>query len=174
MEKKKIQAHFISNTVTSNDALAHSLYSKSRFGERVGEKIQYMPSEALFLFEKRKMEILQNDKKMTSAELLRKLRRLDKKIQNKYIVFKDLREKGYTVKTALKFGAEFRVYDKGVKISEDHAKWILFTAAENEKLTWHDFSAKNRIAHSTKKHLLLAIVDDEGDITYYEVGWKKP
>ena len=35
-------------------------------------------------------------------------------------------------------------------------------------------SAKNRVAHSTKKNLLLAIVDEEEVITYYEVRWLRP
>jgi len=173
-EKRKIIAHLTGNNVTSNDTLAYALFSKSRFGERVGDKIQYSLSEALFLFEKRKMDILQNGKKLTSNELLKKMKRIDKKIQTKYPVFKDLREKGYILKTALKFGAEFRVYERGSNIGEQHAKWILFTVHESEKLKWHDFTAKNRIAHSTKKNLLLGILDDEGDITYYEVHWKKP
>jgi tRNA-intron endonuclease, archaea type len=176
MNKKKIQAHFVGNNVSSNDSLAHSLFAKSRFGEKVSNKIQYSLPEALFLFEKQKLDILDEraSKKLTSNEILKKMKRIDKKIQIKYPVFKDLRQKGYILKTALKFGAEFRVYEKGAKIGVQHAKWILFTAHESEKLKWHDFTAKNRIAHSTKKHLLLAIVDDEESITYYEVAWKKP
>ena len=39
------------------------------------------------------------------------------------------------------------------------------------KLEWKDFTAKNRIAHSTKKQLLLAIVDEEGDVSYYQSDW---
>jgi len=66
-------------------------------------------------------------------------------------VFKNLREKGYIVKTALKFGAEFRIYEKGAKPGKNHAKWIVFTDYESGKLTWHEFSAKTRVAHSTKK-----------------------
>ena len=108
-----------------------------------------------------------------SKELLKKFQRFDKKIQIKYPVFKNLREKGYIVKTALKFGADFRVYDKGIKSGKKHAKWIVFVDHESKKLTWHEFSAKNRVAHSTKKNLLLAIVDEESDITYYEVSWLK-
>ena len=77
------------------------------------------------------------------------------------------------MKTALKFGADFRVYDKGEKISEKHSKWIVFVNYESDKITWHEFSAKNRVAHSTKKNLLLAIVDDESDVIYYEVRWLK-
>jgi len=37
-----------------------------------------------------------------------------------------------------------------------------------------DFSAKNRVAHSTKKNLLIGIVDEENDVTYYEISWVKP
>ena len=57
---------------------------------------------------------------------------------------------------------------------EKHAKWVVFVDHESKKLTWHDFAAKNRIAHSTKKNLLLGIVDEEGDVSYYEVKWIKP
>ena len=89
-------------------------------------------------------------------------------------MFRDLREKGYVVKTALKFGADFRVYEKGIKPGQDHAKWVVYPVHESEHLTWHEFAAKNRVAHSTKKRLLIGIVDDEEDITYYEIGWKRP
>ena len=85
-----------------------------------------------------------------------------------------MRSRGYIVKTALKFGADFRVYDRGIKPVDDHAKWILYPVHEGSVLTWHDFSAKNRVAHSTRKRLLLGIVDDENDCTFYEVSWKRP
>jgi tRNA-intron endonuclease len=171
---EKIQAYIIGEIISSNTSEAHALYKKSCFGEPVGEKIQYTLSEALFLVEKGKMEILSRKQKIPKKELIDKLKRIDKKIQTKYIVFKDLREKGYIVKTALKFGAEFRIYDKGTKPGKKHAKWIVFTDHESKRLTWHEFSAKNRVAHSTKKNLLLAIADQEGDISYYEVKWIKP
>jgi tRNA-intron endonuclease len=128
----------------------------------------------MFLLEEEKMEIFSGKKKLSQKEFLEKCRRIDKKIQIKYLVFKDLRERGYVVKTALKFGADFRVYDKGSAPGEQHAKWIVFAEHESNRMTWHEFSAKNRVAHSTKKNLLLGIVDEEGDISYYEVKWIKP
>ena len=39
---------------------------------------------------------------------------------------------------------------------------------------WKQFAAMNRVAHSVKKKLLVGIVDDEGDVTYYEIRWRKP
>jgi len=171
---EKIQAHIIGEIISSNTSEAHALHKKSCFGEPVGEKIQYSLSEAFFLVEKEKMEIFSINKKISKKELINKFKIIDRKIQIKYPVFKDLREKGYIVKTALKFGAEFRVYDKGERPGKKHAKWIVFTDYESKRLTWHEFSAKNRVAHSTKKNLLLSIVDEEGDISYYEVKWVKP
>ena len=171
---EKIKAHLIGQIISSNDAEAFSLYQKSYFGEPAGEKVRYLPSEILFLVEKGKAELHTKSGKILSEELMSRLRKIDKKLQIKYPVFKDLREKGYIVKTALKFGAEFRAYEKGSKPGTRHAKWIVFTDDESNKLNWHEFSAKNRVAHSTKKNLLLAIVDEEEDITYYEVKWIKP
>jgi tRNA-intron endonuclease len=171
---QKIQSNILGEIVSSNSAEAYFLHKKSHFGEKVGETIQYSFSEALFLVEKKKMDIFSRNKKISEKELLRKFQKFDKKIQIKYPVFKDLRQKGYVIKTALKFGADFRIYPKGAKPGKKHAKWIVFIDHESKKLTWHEFSAKNRVAHSTKKNLLLAIVDEEGDITYYEVSWLKP
>lgn len=170
---EKIQAHLIGETISTNQAEAFQLHKKSTFGEPSGQKIQYSLSEALYLVEKNKIEVLQKNKVLKFEELFNKLKKIDKKLQIKYPVFRDLREKGHIIKTALKFGAEFRVYEKGTRPGKAHAKWIVFTEHESNNTTWHEFSAKNRVAHSTKKKLLLAILDEEGDISYYEVGWVK-
>jgi tRNA-intron endonuclease, archaea type len=171
---EKIKAYITGEIISSNDADAYSLHEKSHFGEPKEDKIQYSLAEALFLLDKEKLEIFSKDKKLSKKDFMEKCRRIDKKIQIKYLVFKDLRERGYVVKTALKFGADFRVYAKGSSPGKSHAKWIVFAEHESKGLTWHEFSAKNRVAHSTKKNLLLAIADEEGDISYYEVKWIKP
>lgn len=171
---EKIKSYILSGVVSSVDSEAFSLCKKSHFGEIQNNKVQYSLTEAMFLLEKEKMEIFSGKKKLSQSEFLEKCRKFDKKIQIKYLVFKDLRERGYIVKTALKFGADFRVYDKGSAPGEEHARWVVFCEHELNRMTWHEFSAKNRVAHSTKKNLLLAIVDEEGDISYYEVRWIKP
>lgn len=171
---KKIQGQIIGENILSNSSEAFTIYKKSHFGEPVGEKIQYSLSEALFLVEEKKMEIIHRKKQLSFDEVIKKAERKDKRIHIKYPVFRDLRKRGYVVKTALKFGADFRAYEKGGKPGTKHAKWIVFSDHESKRVTWHDFSAKNRVAHSTKKSLLLAIVDEESDVSYYEVKWIKP
>lgn len=173
-EKNTIKALFTGENVISNTKEAISLCSQSRFGELKQGKIIYSIVEALYLLEKRKMTLYLDRKKINFERLIDFARQKDKRIRTKYIVFRDMRNRGFIVKTALKFGAEFRIYARGIKPGEDHAKWILYPVSENQELTWHDFSAKNRVAHSTKKNLLIGIVDEEEDVTYYEISWTKP
>ncbi|MBI4143784.1 tRNA-intron lyase [Candidatus Woesearchaeota archaeon] len=130
-------------------------------------RIQLSMYEATYLQEKTKIVILN-----TKAEPIKK--RKNKAFWVSYAVYRDLKEKGYIVKTALKFGGTFRVYSKGTKPGQAHAKWVVYPAHESETLTWHEFAAKNRVAHSTRKKLLIAIVDDELGVCYWEARWLKP
>lgn len=170
---KKIQATLIKGKVTSNSSEAHTLFQKSQFGEKLGEKILYSLPEAFLLLEEEKMQITDfQEKKISKETALKKFTRTDKNFSTRYPTFKDLRKKGYVVKTALKFGADFRIYEKGKTSS--HSKWLCFTTPENQKISWQDFAAKTRVAHSSKKNLLIAIVDEENSVSYYEIKWTKP
>jgi len=169
-----IRLQFSGERIYSTSPDAFSLYEKSHLGEKKKGKIEYYLVEALYLVTEKKAIIFSGKKEISEESLLKKLRRTDKDIETKFAAFRDLRKRGYIVKTALKFGAEFRVYDKGIKPGEKHARWILYTVKENKTLKWHDFAAKNRVAHSTKKNLLIAIIDEEGDVSYYEVAWLRP
>lgn len=160
--------------VFSNARDAFTLYEQSRFGEPLEGKIYYSLAEALYLIEKAKLQVYSGKKKLNFNSFLLQAQKLENNFHTRFIVFRDMRNRGYIVKTALKFGADFRIYERGVKPGEEHAKWILYPVYESTGLTWHEFAAKNRVAHSTRKRLLIGIVDDENDVTYYEIIWKKP
>jgi tRNA-intron endonuclease, archaea type len=111
---------------------------------------------------------------LTEQALERKAAKHDKRFSTRLAVFSDLRNRGYAVKTGLKFGAEFVVYERGTKPGEDHSRWVVYPVHEREHFGWHDFSAKNRVAHTTQKRLMIAVVDDDGDVIYYETRWMRP
>ena len=168
-----ITLHLINNTVKSNDPKAYTLEKASHFGKKEDNKIEFSLFETMYLLETKKAKLESNLKAVSIDEAEKKFSKLDKKFAVKYAAYKDLRKKGYIPKTALKFGAEFRVYEKGKGPGKGHAKWIVFTESEKNSHSWHEFTAKNRVAHSTKKNLLLAILDEESDVSYYEVRWIK-
>lgn len=169
-----IDANTLGDKIISSSQNAFSWFEKSAYGEKKRGHIEYSILEALFLLSEGKMIIKSGKKIISFEDLLKKAKKTDKKIDIKFAVFYDLRKRGYIVKTALKYGAEFRVYDKGTRPGKAHARWILYTIKGGENIKWHDFTAKSRVAHSTKKTLLLGMVDEEGDVSYYEVSWKRP
>ena len=173
-KKEGFKAVLAGERVFSSARDALDLYSKSRFGEPEGGKVYYSLVESLYLLEKKKVEVYENKKKLTREAFIERAQKIEPQFWTRFCVFRDMRNRGYIVKTALKFGADFRVYSRGVKPCEEHAKWVLFPVYESSTLTWHEFAAKNRVAHSTKKKLLIGIVDDEGDVTYYEIAWTRP
>lgn len=162
--------------ITESSDESREFYNQSRFGIISDNgKVELSLLEALYLMERSRLVVKsQSGRVMDFDGYLKKARKVEPNFWIRYCVFKDMRNRGYIVKTALKFGADFRIYDRGVKPGEDHAKWIVFPVHEASVFTWHEFSAKNRVAHSTKKRLLLGIVDAEGDVTYYEVRWVRP
>src|SRR3989344_1742183 len=117
-----IKSQIIGDSIFSNSSDAFTLYERSLFGEKKGNRIEYTPIEALFLFQEGKMSLFHSNKELSELSLTKKLKKMDKNIEMKLHTYRDLRKKGYILKSALKFGADFRVYDKGVKPGTDHAK----------------------------------------------------
>ena len=175
--KQLIKTTFAQERVlTENSNEARELYNQSKYGTLLEDgKVQLSLIEALYLLEKEKIEIYdKKNKKLDSEDFLKKARKIGPNLWVRYCVFKDIRNRGYIIKTALKFGADFRIYDRGVKPGEDHARWVVYPVHEGSTLTWYEFAAKNRVAHSTKKRLLIAVVDDEADVSYWEARWLRP
>lgn len=176
-KQTKIKAEFIlGKVVTENSDDAKELYNQGRFGTLLENgRLQLSLIEGLYLLEKQKIEVYKTKNTTFDFDLfVKKARKLEPNFWIRYAVFKDIRNRGYIIKTALKFGADFRVYDRGIKPGEDHAKWVVYPVYEGSTLTWHEFAAKNRVAHSTRKRLLIGVVDDENDVSYWEVKWTRP
>ena len=175
--KEPVKAYFSRERVlTESSDNARELYNQSRYGSLLDDgRVQFSLIEALYLADKKKLIVHDSRNKEIDFEtLLKKSQKVEPNFWVRFCVYKDIRNRGYIIKTALKFGADFRIYDRGVKPGEDHAKWVVFPVHEGSTLTWYEFAAKNRVAHSTKKRLLIGIVDAELDVTYYEIKWVRP
>jgi len=165
----------------SSENLAYDIHSRTFLGQSEENKIIFSEYEAIYLLEKQKVKITDTkNKELNFNQVLKKISKKNKEFKNKYLVFKDLSDKGYILKTGLKFGADFRAYEKKdlKKISKSileksHAKYLVFIQNEKQKINWYDFCAKHRIAHSSGKLGLIAVTDSENSITYYVVDWKK-
>jgi tRNA-intron endonuclease, archaea type len=109
------------NTECSNEA--RLLFDKSRYGTLLQDgRVQLTLIEAYYLMDKGKIRLFNAKNILTKEQFLKKCLKLEKNFWVRYAVYADIRDRGYIIKTALKFGADFRVYNKGVKPGEDHAR----------------------------------------------------
>jgi len=156
--------------VMENEPAAAKMLKERGFGEEVGERLILAPVEALYLLEKKRISVLDGKKKLTFESLFSSLRKAEKELDMKYEVYRDLRSKGYVVRTGLKYGTYFRIYDKGIRVGEGHSEMLVQPVPEEMKTSVYEIAGAVRLSHSVKKKMIWAIVDTEGDITYLKLS----
>src|SRR3989338_4430040 len=122
MTKDEVKAIFARERIlTESSDAARELYNQNRYGVLLEDgRVQLSLLEALYLIEKLKLIILDGkNKEINKESFIKKSTKLEPNFWIRYCVFKDIRNRGYIIKTALKFGADFRVYERGVKPGED-------------------------------------------------------
>ena len=154
---------------------AISLNQKSSFGRLDEDVLELSIIEAFYLMEKGRLNIYENiksDKKLEPNYIRNKIK--EDGAYAKYLVYKDLKDRGYIIKTGFKYGSEFRLYERGKAPGEEHSHYLVKIIHESHTVNALDFASYVRVSHGVKKSLLLAVVDDEEDITYYQIEWIKP
>ncbi len=149
-----------------------ALHEKSFFGKIEENYLHLSLIEACYLLEKNRLDIYENDTQCDLSFFIALLK--EKDIYGKYVVYRDLKDRGYVIKTGFKYGSEFRLYDRGRSPGKGHSDFLVKIIYENFSINVLDFSSYVRVSHGVNKKLLLAIVDDDFDITYYNVEWTRP
>jgi tRNA-intron endonuclease len=159
-------AMLIEDKVVIDDEPTITRLHQRGYGKRVQGKLELSLLEALFLLERESIKILEKGRECSPEDVLRRVN--EEEFMLRYRVYKDLRERGYIVKTGFKFGAHFRVYERGESIKE-HSRYLVHAVKESETMAFPELSRAVRLAHGVRKTMIFAVVDDEGDVTYYSV-----
>ena len=150
------------------------------YGKEAEGRLELSLVESLYLTQKGKIELKKGAKRMCFRDLMEAGAKLDPRLHEKYIVYSDFRERGLVAKTGFKFGCDFRVYQRGVGVRKgpkgpgEHTKWIVYVVPEDYTCSFQELSRAVRLAHSIRARMLWAVVDNENNVTYYEVLRLKP
>ncbi len=139
------------------------------FGEKKSEGLVLSLYEAAYLLERGKIEVFRNGKKLSVEEFFREAEREEPEFYVRYAVFRDIRDRGFVIKTGFKFGTHFRVYPRGKKPGEAHTEFTVQVMPEEKRLEITDISRMVRLARAIRTRLVLAVVDSENEIVYYEI-----
>jgi tRNA-intron endonuclease len=127
--------------------------------------------EALFLSGK---DILQvEDEKTGKAvnfqDLLKRFQMVEKDAWVKYLIYRDLRSRGYVAREGFGLGIDFRVYERG-EYGKETAKYLIFGIQEGQPVSVEELARALRYVQSLKKKLVLAVISRRGEVVYYSLS----
>lgn len=151
---------------------AISLNQKSQFGKLSEDCLELSIIEACYLMESGRLDIYENDEKCEISYIIDLIK--EQENYGKYLVYRDLKNRGYIIKTGFKYGSEFRLYERGTGPGHAHSDFLVKVLYENNEVNVLDFASYVRVSHGVNKKLMLAVVDNDLDVTYYNIEWTRP
>jgi len=126
--------------------------------------------EALHLLERRVIKIVdENGVWLEVKDCARIFSEREKDFWTNYLVFKDLRNRGYIVGRGISEILKYRVYPRGGKVGKDEAKTMICPLAEGKAISIETLDEIVKQTQSLEKRLLIACVDRLGDVSFYEL-----
>jgi tRNA-intron endonuclease len=126
--------------------------------------------EALYLVDKEVLEV--KDKKGKEVDFQSLLQCSEKANENawvNYLVYRDLRSRGYVVREGFGAGIDFRIYERGA-YGKDTASYLVLGTQEGKPLLINDLATTLQQCQSQKKELILAVMNRRGEIVYYSIS----
>lgn len=162
------------DVIVDDPAEASQIYNRGWYGNpQSGGSLKLEILEALYLLETGRLSVLKEGGPMDFLQLLKIGNKDLPSFEIKYLVYRDLRGRGYVVKSN-GGSADFRVFPRGGSPSKTTSKWWVLALSERSIFQLEKVLADITKSRGLRKDLLLAIVDEEGDVTYYEVRKADP
>ena len=139
------------------------------YGDMVKDKLFLKPFESLYLLYTGKLALFRGKKNIGFDLFLQICKKQDESILTKFLVYRDLRTRGYTVKDGFGFGSDFRVYAKG-DFGEKGAKFLVFGLNEGKQEKMGKLQKKVEEITKMGKEPIIAVIERRGEIIYYKIN----
>ena len=137
------------------------------YGDKENNNYLLETYEGLYLLHLNKLVITNGDV-VHFSDLLKHALRYDKEIVTKFLVYRDLRSRGYVVKEGFGFGTDFRVYERG-GYEKKRAKYVVFCVNEGINVKVGELSKHVREIETMGKNAIAAVVERRGEVIYYKL-----
>ena len=126
--------------------------------------------EALYLMDKQLLEIEDpQNKEADFQHVLRCYEKVDDNAWVNYLVYRDLRSRGYVVREGFGVGTDFRIYERGA-YGKDAAQYLILSVQEGKPLPMEALMNVMQRCQSQKKELILAVMNRRGEVVHYSVS----
>jgi tRNA-intron endonuclease len=138
------------------------------FGEKENSEFVLKPYEALYLFYTKRLKL--KNKPAIDFSLFFELQlKHNRNIVTEFLVYRDLRSRGYVAKEGFGFGNDFRVYERG-DYEKKPAKYVVFGINEGTNTTAKQFASAVAQIQKMGKEAVVAVIERRGEVIYYKAS----
>jgi len=153
---------------------ASTLYNRGYFGRpRSGGGLELDLLEAVYLVEAERLEVRRGGRAVSARDLFRAAGAAVPSFEIRYLVYRDLRQRGYIVESR-SGSVDFQVYPRGGAPKKTPSKYWVRALSERAVFDLAELLERAEEAAAVRKTLLLGLVDEESDLTYYGVREAHP
>ncbi|MDD1658127.1 MAG: tRNA-intron lyase [Methanomicrobiales archaeon] len=140
---------------------ALSLHQQGGYGRVEAGGLRLAPEEALYLVQRQKIRVEGWDFDRMLAHFSGTGQFL-----RSYLVYRDLRERGYAVQPGPQ---DYRVFRRGDRPGSGKTRYLVRVLSERDLVDFEAAGAEVATSSHMRKEYVLAVVDDEDELTYYGV-----
>jgi tRNA-intron endonuclease len=170
LEKPKA---FLSNSDAIINKDVDAIHTRGFYGTKQNDgTLKLTPVETMFLLERSKIELV-DERTGSQVGLYQYLQRLHQEkleLWTHYLIYRDLRSRGYIVKEGLSEEIPFRIYPRGSEIGKDTSKYLIYIVKEGVPIELTKLDKATTTAKGVGKKLILAVLNRQGEPTYYQVS----
>ncbi|MEI8330727.1 MAG: tRNA-intron lyase [Methanomicrobiales archaeon] len=137
------------------------LYEQSGYGRLEKDGVKLSHQEALYLLHRQKITLENFTFDSLFSEFASECNFL-----RSFLVYRDLRERGYVVQTG---PHDFRVFRRGEKPGTGESLYLVRVLSERDPILFTKLIEEVVASRNMRKQYVLAVVDDEEELTYYEI-----
>ncbi len=159
------------NIVIESSKQQDQLINKG-FGEKMEDSYILENYEGLFLLYFKKLILKKKKSILDFSSFLKILLKQDASVFTKFLIYRDLRTRGYIAKEGFGFDNDFRVYERG-EYSKKPAKYVIFGINEGISIKTKLLYDNIRSIEKMGKEAIIAVIERRGEIIYYKINLKK-
>ena len=164
-----INGELISDQVCVYDENMIQDLQQKGFGEFETDKLILKQFESLYLLYTKRLIVSKRKKQIDFNLFLGICKKNDPEILTKFLIYRDLRNRGYVVKDGFGFDSDFRVYERG-HFGEKGAKFLVFGFNEGQQEKMGNLQKKIEEITQMGKEPIIAVIERRGEVIYYKIN----
>ncbi len=165
----EVEGELVKDQILISNKETQKILEQKGYGEISKKKFFLKPFEALYLLYCNKLKLKNREKIIDFNSLMQTCIKHNEDALTKFLIFRDLRSRGYTVKDGFGFGSDFRVYERG-HYGEKGAKYLVFGLSEGKQEKIGQLQKKILQITQMGKEPIIAVIERRGEVIYYKIS----